>query len=43
MKVGSRVMLIIPGDLGYGKQGSPPDIPPNATLVFVIDVLGAGG
>lgn len=41
VKVGSRVMLVIPADLGYGAQGSPPDIPPNSTLVFVIDVLGA--
>ena len=39
--VGSRVMLIIPSDLGYGDQGSPPSIPGGATLVFVIDVLGA--
>ena len=39
--VGSRVMLIIPSELGYGEQGSPPDIPGGATLVFVIDVLGA--
>jgi peptidylprolyl isomerase len=42
VKVGSRVMLVIPADLAYGKQGSPPSIPGNSTLVFVIDVLGAG-
>ena len=41
VKVGSRVMLVIPPELGYGEQGSPPDIPGGATLVFVIDVLGA--
>jgi len=41
--VGSRVMLVIPADLGYGAQGSPPNIPGDSTLVFVIDVLGAGG
>jgi peptidylprolyl isomerase len=41
VKVGSRVMLVIPPDQGYGAKGSPPAIPPNATLVFVIDVLGA--
>lgn len=41
--VGSRVMLVIPSELGYGEQGSPPDIPGGATLVFVVDVLGAGG
>jgi peptidylprolyl isomerase len=40
--VGSRVMLIIPPRLGYGAQGQEPDIPGNATLVFVIDVLAAG-
>ncbi len=39
--VGSRVMLVIPAELGYGEQGQGEDIPPNSTLVFVIDVLGA--
>ena len=41
VKVGSRVMLIIPPELGYGAQGQEPTIPGNATLVFVIDVLAA--
>ena len=40
VKVGSRVMLVIPAELGYGPQGKPPDIPGGSTLVFVIDVLG---
>lgn len=39
--VGSRVILTIPSELGYGATGSPPDIPPNADLIFVIDILDA--
>ena len=40
MKVGGRRELIIPATLGYGSKGSPPAIPSEATLVFVIDLLG---
>jgi FKBP-type peptidyl-prolyl cis-trans isomerase len=37
IRKGGRRMLTIPPELGYGAQGYPPAIPPNETLVFVID------
>ncbi|MFJ7268431.1 FKBP-type peptidyl-prolyl cis-trans isomerase [Streptomyces sp. NPDC099050] len=40
-KVGSRLELVIPPDLGYGEQGSGEKIKPNATLVFVVDIVKA--
>jgi len=39
MKVGGRRELVIPASLAYGKAGSPPTIPPNSPLVFVVDLL----
>jgi peptidylprolyl isomerase len=39
MRVGGRRELIIPASLAYGKAGSGSTIPPNSTLVFVVDLL----
>ncbi|WP_307844948.1 FKBP-type peptidyl-prolyl cis-trans isomerase [Actinotalea solisilvae] len=39
--VGSQVLLVIPSDKGYGPEGSGETIPPDSTLIFVVDILDA--
>lgn len=39
--VGSQLLLVIPAELGYGETGQGESIPPDATLIFVVDILDA--
>jgi peptidylprolyl isomerase len=42
MKVGGRRELVVPPDLAYGNEQPPPEVGPNETVIFVVELLGIG-
>jgi FKBP-type peptidyl-prolyl cis-trans isomerase len=40
MKIGEKRKLTVPPDMGYGSQGKPPTIPPDARLTFEVELVG---
>lgn len=43
MKTGSKWQIVVPAEMAYGAHGAGKDIPPNATLVFEVELLGVKG
>lgn len=43
MRVGAKYKFYIPPQLGYGSRGAGSSIPPNANLIFHVELLGIGG
>jgi len=43
MSVGEKAVLTCSSDYGYGMRGAPPDIPPNAELIFDVELVSVSG